>query len=121
MGRVLCNNPSENERWLFCHRNRAGGRQLLPNHSFYAYAKRFLQQDPADPGSFEAAHPEYFAVGRESSGIHRQLCYSSPELTAQVIKPGLPGRAQGLRDEIVDEPRGLLGQRADREPVLGWL
>lgn len=86
MGRVLCNNPSEKERWLFCHRNRAGGRMMAPNHSFHGYAARFLQQDPANPGSFEASHPEYFAVGREASGTERQLCYTSPDVIAQVVK-----------------------------------
>ncbi|MEN6642979.1 MAG: DUF4838 domain-containing protein [Armatimonadia bacterium] len=54
-------------------RNRIGGRALTVGHSFYGYYDRFLKD-----------HPDWFAQGY--TGKPPQLCYTNPELIAQVVK-----------------------------------
>lgn len=74
-------------------RMRLGGQPFAANHSFYGYYDRFLKE-----------HPDWFAQGYK--GRPPQLCYSNPEVVAQVVRdardyfsgqPAKPG-AQALGD-----------------------
>ena len=64
---------SGRETKLFKLRQRLGGKPIRINHSLYTYYKRFW------PGK-----PEWFAQGYK--GKPPQLCYSNPEVLAQVIQ-----------------------------------
>jgi len=61
---------------LFLMRSRVGGANGIINHSLYLYYDRFLPQ-----------HPKWFAQGYPLSKSS-QLCYSNPEVVAQVIQDG---------------------------------
>jgi hypothetical protein len=76
--------PTPEELRLFVCRRRLGGKNFITNHSFYDFYDRFWEQNPKNPGRFEGRHPEYFAQGY--SGRPPQLCYTSPQLIAQVAK-----------------------------------
>lgn len=76
--------PTEQEQRLFMARRRLGGRNYLTNHSFYDFYDRFWESNPQRPGLFEGRRPEFWARGYD--GRPPQLCYTSPELIAQVVK-----------------------------------
>ena len=76
--------PTEMELRLYVARRRIGGRNFLTNHSFYDFYDRFWEANPQRPGLFEGRRPEFWARGYD--GRPPQLCYTSPELVAQVVK-----------------------------------
>jgi hypothetical protein len=76
--------PTDSEVRLFACRRRLGGRNFLTNHSFYDFYDRFWEKNPGRPELFEAHREEYFARGYQ--GKPPQLCYTSPQLIAQVVK-----------------------------------
>ena len=76
--------PSDEELRLFVCRRRLGGRNFMTNHSFYDFYDRFWEKNAARADLFEGRRAEFFARGYE--GRPPQLCYTSPELVAQVVK-----------------------------------
>ena len=76
--------PTAEEVRLFVCRRRLGGRNFMTNHSFYDFYDRFWEKNPQRPDLFEARHEAYFAQGYK--GRPPQLCYTSPQLIAQVVK-----------------------------------
>jgi len=85
--------PSELEQRLFVARRRLGGRSFLTNHSFYDFYDRFWEKNPQRPELFEGRRPEYWAKGYENRPP--QLCYTSPQLIAQVVKDARAKLDQG--------------------------
>ena len=71
---------------LFMRRMRLGGRDFYTMHSFDDYYDRFWKPNPKRPEVFESRHPEYFAQGYSAGEKPGQLCYTNPDLIAQVIK-----------------------------------
>jgi hypothetical protein len=80
----LSDAPTDHDVRLFACRHRLGGRNFITNHSFYDFYDRFWEKNPARPELFEAHRAEYFARGYP--GKPPQLCYTSPQLIAQVVK-----------------------------------
>lgn len=68
---------------LYQLRMRAGGEKSMANHSLYMYYDRYWEANAGHP-IFEVKRPELFAKGYQ--GQPPQLCYTSPELIAQVVK-----------------------------------
>lgn len=68
---------------LYQLRMRAGGEKSMANHSLYMYYDRYWELSAAHP-IFEVKRPELFAKGYE--GLPPQMCYTSPELIALVVK-----------------------------------
>ena len=77
--------PSAEERRLFIARRRLGGKSFFTNHSFYDFYDRFWEKNPERPDRFEGRREEFWAQGY-SKKKPPQLCYTSPQLIAQVVK-----------------------------------
>lgn len=84
--RAQWDNPNDSDRYLYYRRMRLGGEKWAANHSFSNYADRFLVKNPDRPELFEESRPDFFAVGWENEGFWRQLCYTNPDLIAQVVE-----------------------------------
>jgi len=56
-------------------RNKMWGEPFACNHSYGGWPKRFLKK-----------HPDWFSKGYEGRTRDRQLCFSNPEVVAQMIK-----------------------------------
>ena len=80
----LVPNPTDREVRLFVSRRRLGGKSFMTNHSFYDFYDRFWEKNADRPGIFEGQRAEFFAQGYQ--GRPPQLCYTSPQLVAQVVK-----------------------------------
>ena len=76
--------PTAEETRLYVARRRLGGKSFMTNHSFYDFYDRFWEKNPQRPDLFEARHVEYWAQGYQNRPP--QLCYTSPQLVAQVVK-----------------------------------
>lgn len=83
----------EDALWFL--RMRVGGENLMQGmHSFLGYYDRFSKRYGRNPASFEADRPEFFAKGLTEAQMQApavaggmpNLCYSSPELVAQVVQ-----------------------------------
>ena len=82
------------EEKLWSLRMRIDERFLKGNHSFVGYYNRFSKRYGRNPAKLEADRPEFFAKGLteaqmqapEAAGGIPNLCYSSPELVAQVVQ-----------------------------------
>ena len=75
--------PSDEEQRLFVCRRRLGGKNFMTNHSFYDFYDRFWEKNPKRPEIFEARREEFWAKGYKNKPP--QLCYTSPQLVAQVV------------------------------------
>lgn len=80
----LWGNPTPDEMWVYLHRMRNGGEAYAAGHTFYGWADRFWHKNPKNEAAWEGQHLEWFAHGYEGSPT--QLCYSSPEVIAQVVE-----------------------------------
>ena len=76
--------PTDEEQRLFVARRRLGGKNFMTNHSFYDFYDRFWEQNLQRPELFEGRRDGYWARGY--NGRPPQLCYTSPQLIAQVVK-----------------------------------
>ncbi len=76
--------PTAEEQRLFVVRRRLGGKDFLTNHSFYDYYDRFWERNPRRPELFEGRREEFWAQGYADRPP--QLCYTSTQLIAQVVK-----------------------------------
>lgn len=76
--------PTDEEQRLFVARRRLGGKNFMTNHSFYDFYDRFWEKNPQRPELFEGRRETYWAKGY--AGKPPQLCYTSPQLIAQVVK-----------------------------------
>lgn len=76
--------PTDEEQRLFVARRRLGGRNFMTNHSFYDFYDRFWEKNPNHPEMFEGRREEFWAKGYQNRPP--QLCYTSPQLIAQVVK-----------------------------------
>ncbi|MEI6425288.1 MAG: DUF4838 domain-containing protein, partial [Lentisphaerota bacterium] len=83
------------EKALWSLRMRAGGENIMQGmHSFIGFRDRFSKRYGTNPITFEVDRPEFFAKGLteaqmmapEKPGGMPNLCYSSPELVAQVVQ-----------------------------------
>ncbi|MDD5704919.1 MAG: DUF4838 domain-containing protein [Kiritimatiellae bacterium] len=63
----------------FLHRRRAGGKDNGCSHSFYGYYARFHTNHPT-------WFADYYRNSDHSIGTDSQLCYSNPEVIAQVVQ-----------------------------------
>ncbi len=97
---------------LFFRRIRFGGERCGCNHSFSSFADRFLAKNPDRPELFERRRPEFFAVGWDNEGFWRQLCMTSPDVIAQVVRDardyfdgkGIKGRQLAIGDYFAVVP-----------------
>ena len=76
--------PTAEELRLFVARRRLGGKSFVTNHSFYDFYDRFWAKNPQRPDRFEGRREEFWAKGYPNKPP--QLCYTSPQLTAQVVR-----------------------------------
>lgn len=83
------------EKALWSLRMRAGGESIMQGmHSFMGFRDRFSECYGTNPINFETDRPEFFAKGLTEAqmmaapvpGGMPNLCYSSPELVAQVVQ-----------------------------------
>ncbi|MEI8064382.1 MAG: DUF4838 domain-containing protein, partial [Verrucomicrobiota bacterium] len=83
------------EKALWSLRMRAGGENIMQGmHSFIGFRDRFSKRYGTNPITFEVDRPEFFAKGLteaqmmapDKAGGMPNLCYSSPELVAQVVQ-----------------------------------
>lgn len=83
------------DKALWSLRMRAGGENIMQGmHSFIGYRDRFSKSYGTNPNAFEVDRPEFFAKGLteaqmmapDKPGGMPNLCYSSPELVAQVVQ-----------------------------------
>lgn len=95
------NNPTADQINLYWRRLRAGGEKWGGNHSFRSFQDRFLNKNKAHPELFEKERPDFFAQGTTGGPAKRQLCFSNPDLVAQV--------AQDARDFF--DGKGLKGDQ----------
>ncbi|HOW66958.1 MAG TPA: DUF4838 domain-containing protein [Candidatus Paceibacterota bacterium] len=96
----LSEKPTDEEQRLFVTRRRLGGRNFMTNHSFYDFYDRFWERNPKHPEAFEGRREEFWAKGYQNRPP--QLCYTSPQLIAQVVK----------------DARGKLDAGADYVPLV---
>ena len=100
------NDPTPDQRNLYWRRLRVGGEKWAGNHSFRSFQDRFLRWNPAHPELFEKERPEFFGQGTKGGPNERQLCYTNPDLVAQVAQDardffdgkGLKGSQVGMGD-----------------------
>lgn len=80
--------PKRGAVQLFLYRNRQGGEKSMCNHSLYHYYELFWapSKDEACAKYFVRKRPELFAKGYPAESVPPQLCYTSPELIAQVAQ-----------------------------------
>lgn len=76
--------PTAEEERLFIARRRLGGTNYMTNHSFYDYYDRFWDKNAQRPDLFAGRRVEFWAKGY--AGRPPQLCYTSSQLVAQVVK-----------------------------------
>ncbi|MCX6880297.1 MAG: DUF4838 domain-containing protein [Verrucomicrobia bacterium] len=86
MVKAQWNNPTPDQRNLYWRRLRVGGEKWAGNHSFRSFQDRFLRKNPDHPELFEKERPDFFAQGRTGGPNERQLCFSNPDLVAQVAQ-----------------------------------
>lgn len=80
------NNPTPDQLNLYWRRLRMGGEKWGGNHSIRSFQDRFLHKNPACPELFEKERPDFFAHGRSGDGVERQLCFTNPDLIAQMVQ-----------------------------------
>ena len=95
------NDPTPDQRNLYWRRLRVGGEKWAGNHSFRSFQDRFLRKNPDHPELFEKERPDFFGQGTKGGPNERQLCYTNPDLVAQV--------AQDARDFF--DGKGLKGSQ----------
>lgn len=92
MTRLLYAGASADDIDMYAYRLRYGGPRMAANHSFYGYAARYKKwkANPQDPDLKN--YPDELALFEKGTLVAQgypepsQLCYSSPDTVAQVVK-----------------------------------
>lgn len=80
------NKPTPDQLKLYWRRLRVGGEKWGGNHSIRSFQDRFLHKNPACPELFEEERPDFFAQGTTGGGFVRQLCFTNPDVVAQMVQ-----------------------------------
>jgi len=80
------NKPTPDQLNLYWRRLRMGGEKWGGNHSIRSFQDRFLHKNPACPELFEKERPDFFAQGTTGGGFVRQLCFTNPDVVAQMVQ-----------------------------------